>query len=210
MSNAPSTPFTIGALIFDSFELLDVFGPLEMFGMLEDRVRIVLLASVPAPIPSAQGPKAVAEVRLAGEENYDLLLVPGGIGTRTAVKDVQLIEMLIAKALRASYVASVCTGAALLARAGLINEREATTNKFAFDWVATQGPRVRWVRRARWVVDGKFWTSSGAAAGMDMALAVIQHVFGRDTALSAARRAEYLWNEDSSHDPFACGSDISP
>ena len=98
---------------------------------------------------------------------------------------------------------SVCTGAALLARAGVLDERQATSNKAAFSWVVGQGPRVRWVKQARWVEDGKFWTSSGVSAGIDMALAVIAKLFGEKTGDELALATEYEWHRDAAWDPFA-------
>jgi transcriptional regulator GlxA family with amidase domain len=98
---------------------------------------------------------------------------------------------------------TVCTGSALLARTGLLDDRPATSNKIAWDWVVAQGPRVRWQRRARWVDDGNVLTSSGVSAGIDMALALIARLNGRDLALTAARNMEYVWHEDPGDDPFA-------
>jgi putative intracellular protease/amidase len=91
----------------------------------------------------------------------DVLLVPGGPGTRQEVDNPVLIDWLATRGADAEIISSVCTGAALLARAGLLDGRAATTNKQAFAWVTEQGPRVRWVRRARWVDDGRVVTSSG-------------------------------------------------
>ena len=91
----------------------------------------------------------------------------------------------------------------MLAKAGLLDGKRATTNKLAFDWVASQGPKVDWQRKARWVEDGKFITSSGVSAGTDMALALIARLCGIDQAREAAHWAEYVWNEDSRDDPFA-------
>ena len=104
---------------------------------------------------------------------FDLILVPGGIGTRREVDNPRLLEWLNQRAAAAILVTSVCTGAALLARAGLLDGKRATTNKRAFAWVASQGPEVNWIKQARWVEDGKFATSSGVSAGIDMALALI-------------------------------------
>ena len=98
---------------------------------------------------------------------------------------------------------SVCTGAALLARAGVLDERQATSNKAAFSWVVSQGPRVRWVKQARWVEDGKFWTSSGVSAGIDMALAVIARLIRLELAEELAVLMDYEWPRDAAHDPFA-------
>jgi transcriptional regulator GlxA family with amidase domain len=198
-----SAPFTVGAMLFPGFELLDVFGPLELLGMLGGQVTLTTLAMTPGAVPSAQGPRAVADGNLADAAAFDLLLVPGGFGTREAVKDDVLIRALRTLAEASRFASSVCTGASLLARTGLLDGRRATTNKLVFDWVTTQGPNVTWIRRARWIVDGAFWTSSGVTAGMDMTLALIETVFGRAIALDAARQAEYIWNEDPAYDPFA-------
>jgi transcriptional regulator GlxA family with amidase domain len=101
-------------------------------------------------------------------------------------------------------VSSVCTGAALLARAGLLDGRRATSNKLSFKWVTEQGPAVEWIlRQARWVEDGKFATSSGVSAGIDMTLALIAKLAGAESAERIAIRMEYEWHRDPSWDPFA-------
>src|SRR5207247_3534776 len=97
-------------------------------------------------------------------------------------------------------VTSVCTGAALPARAGLLDGRRATTTKAFFQWVADQGPRVNWVKVARWVDDGKFVTSSGVSAGIDMALHVIARTHGREVSENVARAMEYDWHTDADWD----------
>jgi transcriptional regulator GlxA family with amidase domain len=105
-----------------------------------------------------------------------------------------------AEALR--IVATVCTGSFLLARTGLLDRRKATSNKRAFQEVNTYAPKVQWIAKARWVEDGKYFTFSGVSAGMDMVLAVIAKLCGRETSLEIASRAEYTWGEDRSCDPF--------
>ncbi len=106
----------------------------------------------------------------------------------------------------------VCTGSALLARAGLLDCRRATTNRMDCLWTLPFGPEVDWIGRARWVEDGKFFTSSGVSAGMDMCLAVIAHRLGRETEHQVARRAEYSWHDDAASDPsrWSTGSPWSP
>ena len=193
----------IGAVLFPGFELLDVFGPLEMFGLLGDRARITMLAERPGEVKSAQGPRGVADGGLADAAKLDLLLIPGGRGTRILVENREFLDLLRERAREARCVASVCTGSALLARAGLLDGKAATTNKRAFDWVRSQGPGVTWIREARWVEDGRFFTSSGVSAGMDMSLGLIGHLFGRTVSLEVARQAEYTWQEDKTVDPFA-------
>jgi putative intracellular protease/amidase len=161
-----------------------------------------MVAETIGPVASRQGPKAVAEVSLAAAKQFDVLLIPGGRGTRREVDNAVLIGWIGAQAHKAKFVATVCTGSALLARTGLLDGRKATSNKSAFGWVMEQGPRVLWQPRARWVVDGKYFTSAGVSAGMDMALALIETLEGSDAALRAAEQAEYRWINDPTDDPF--------
>jgi len=194
---------TLGVVLFPGFELLDVFGPLEAFGSLPGMFRIVLVAEKAGPVASAQGPRSVADHGFADCPRLDLILVPGGIGTREQAENPVLLGWLGRAAADAEIVTSVCTGTALLARAGLLDGHRATTNKMFFQWVADQGPRATWVKQARWVDDGKFVTSSGVSAGIDMALAVIARTVGREPAENVARAMEYEWHTDADVDPFA-------
>jgi transcriptional regulator GlxA family with amidase domain len=193
----------LGVVLFPGFELLDVFGPAEMFGMLTGTVEIVVVAEAQGPVASFQGPQAVAEEDFASAPQLDLILVPGGFGTRTEVENPRMAEFLRRQAAGADVVMSVCTGASLLARAGLLDGKRATTNKMFFGWVAEQGPKTDWVKEARWVEDGKMVTSSGVSAGIDMALAVIVRLYGKETGERLAVAAEYEWHRDASWDPFA-------
>jgi putative intracellular protease/amidase len=194
---------TVGTLLFPGFELLDVFGPLEMFGGLPEDYRLVTMAEQAGAVASYQGPKAIADMALLDVVPLDILLIPGGRGTRREVDNQPLINWLRSEAEVAAVVASVCTGSALLARTGLLDGRKATSNKAALPWVTQQGPKVLWQRRARWVTDGKYYTSSGVSAGIDMALALIADLNGSAKAHAAAERAEYRWGSDPGDDPFA-------
>jgi transcriptional regulator GlxA family with amidase domain len=198
-------PLSVGILLFEDFELLDVFGPAEVYGSghLDDAFKLTMVAERSGPIRSAQGPAAVADYALGDAPPLDLILVPGGIGTRREVNNQALLEWLRQRAESATIVSSVCTGAALLARAELLDGRRATTNKRAFAWVVSQGPQVTWIKQARWVEDGKFATSSGVSAGIDMALALIARLVNLEAAERVAAAMEYEWHRDSSWDPFA-------
>ena len=194
---------TIGVVIFPEFELLDVFGPIEMFGIAKDNFEIRLVAETSGAVASRQGPKSVVDHTFNESKHYDILLVPGGQGTRTGVNNKTLLDWLKMQADHAEYVASVCTGSALLAKVGLLDGIHATTNKIAMDWVMSQGEKVIWRKQARWVEDGKFFTSSGVSAGIDMSLALIQKILGQKTAEHVAMWAEYVWNRDADNDPFS-------
>lgn len=193
----------IGALIFPGFELLDMFGPLQMFGLLKDEFEIVMVAESQGPVTSNQSPQAVAHADYGAGARYDVILVPGGPGTRGEVDNPATLSWLQAIRREAELTLSVCTGSALLARAGLLDGRRATTNKSAFAWVASQGPKVDWVKKARWVEDGDLFTSSGVSAGMDMSLAAIARLLGPETADQVATWTEYDWHRDPDWDPFA-------
>lgn len=199
------TPRTIGFVLFEGFELLDVFGPAEAYGIrdADGAFRLAMVAQERGPVTSAQGPAAVAEYGFADCPHLDLLLVPGGIGTRREVENHLMISWLQERSRAAEIVTSVCTGAGLLARAGILDGRRATSNKRALDWVMSQGPKVNWVPQARWVEDGKFATSSGVSAGIDMALALIARISGNEVAERVAIAMEYDWHRDSAWDPFA-------
>jgi transcriptional regulator GlxA family with amidase domain len=194
---------TLGIVLFPEFELLDVCGPLEMFGNLKGMIDVLMVAQQRGPVESAQGPSVVADHGFADCPPLDLLLVPGGIGTRREVDNPVLLEWLCTRASEAEIAMTVCTGTALLARTGMLDGRQATTNKRVFAWVADQGPRVHWIKEARWVEDGKFVTSSGVSAGIDMALAVIARLGGEALSENLATATEYEWHRDPSWDPFA-------
>jgi transcriptional regulator GlxA family with amidase domain len=196
---------TLGVVLFPEFELLDVFGPLEVFGnrLMRDTYRVLLVAEHAGSVASAQIARAIADHGFDDCPPLDVLLVPGGGGTRREVENAALLAWLRARAADAELVTSVCTGAALLARAGVLDGRRATTNKFAFDWVVSQGPQVEWIHRARWVEDGKFVTSSGVSAGIDMALHVVARTVDAERAEMVARLMEYTAHTDADDDPFA-------
>lgn len=194
---------TLGALLYDDFELLDLFGPLEMFGNMQGTVVVRTVAEQAGLVRSAQGPQVHADHGLDDCPPLDLLLVPGGIGTRAQVDNGRLVDWLRARTDELEIAMTVCTGTALLAQAGLLDGRRATTNKMFFAWPEGTWPAVRWVREARWVEDGKFWTSSGVSAGIDMALAVVERIAGSQTAELLATATEYEWHRDAGWDPFA-------
>jgi transcriptional regulator GlxA family with amidase domain len=195
----------VGALIFEGFELLDLFGPLEALGVLaaDGGWRLLTVAERPGAVASAQGVQAVAAHGFKDCPPLDIVLVPGGIGTRRQVANETLLSWLRDQCGEAEVVASVCTGSAILARAGLLDGLRATSNKISFRWVTEQGRRVSWVYEARWVEDGRFFTSSGVSAGIDMTLAVIAKLAGAEAAEKCALHMEYEWHRDPSWDPFA-------
>ena len=137
-----SSPIHVGAILFEGFELLDFFGPLEMFGLLEGAARITVVAEKPGAVKSSSGPCGMADATMASAGGFDVLLIPGGIGIRKEMANAQFLGELKRLAEASRMVATVCTGSLLLARTGLIDGRKATTNKRSFstgDDLCTQG-----------------------------------------------------------------------
>lgn len=194
---------SVGVLLFDGFEILDAYGPIEMFGMYPDNYEITVVADTAAPVASSPGIRTVPDRVIPDTPDLDILLVPGGAGTRREIRNQPLLNWLRKTGESCQIVASVCTGSVLLARSGLLASRRATTNKNAFNWAREMAPEVSWVPIARWVVDGNIYTSSGVSAGIDMTLALIADDMGIEAAEQAANWAEYIWNRDPEQDPFA-------
>lgn len=193
---------TLSVLLFDDFETLDVFGPVEVFGRLKDHYTIRFFSLEGGIVGNGHGVKIVTEKLEEIITGTDMILIPGGYGTRQEVNNSVLISLLRTVCERSKFVLTVCTGTALLAKTGLLDGRKATSNKRAFDWVMEQGEKVEWIRKARWVVDGKFYTSSGVSAGMDMSLGFLSDHHGVDFARDTAYRIEYTWTEDKEQDEF--------
>lgn len=191
----------INILLFSDFETLDVFGPVEILGRLEGySLRYFSIGG--GTVISRQGTKVITE-KLDDADYSGILLVPGGQGTRPLVKDNVFIEKLKEVAVKSTYCLTVCTGSALLAKTNLLNGKKATSNKRAFEWVKSVNTKVDWQSSARWVVDGKFYTSSGVSAGIDMALGFTADRFGVEKAKDTAYAIEYVWNSDKDSDQFA-------
>lgn len=192
----------IAFILFDNYETLDVFGPVEIFGRLVDRYTLKFYSLDGGIIKNKHGVSVMTEkLETLGKSPY-MLLIPGGMGTRREVDNKMLIQQIIETANASTYVLTVCTGSALLAKSGLLDGRQATSNKRAFSWVESTGPNVRWDKKARWKVDGKYYTSSGVSAGMDMALGFLADSHGIEFARNVAFEIEYNWIEDKDNDSF--------
>ena len=202
----------VGALVFPQFELLDIYGPLQMIGslkrqeaagLIDEAPEIRMIAQSPDPVASFQGPKCAVDETLSSNTQSDILVIPGGPGTDLGRKNKELVAWIDAQCDKSEHVATICTGSLLLAATGRLDGRKATTNKLRFAQETPNYPKVEWVSHARWVEDGKYRTSSGVSAGMDMALALIATLYGKEAAKRATTGAEYEWHEDPTWDPFA-------
>lgn len=192
----------VAILLFDDFETLDVFGPVEIFGRLKDHYRISFLSETGGVVKNNHGVAVQSEEINSLKTDYDIFLIPGGYGTRREVDNKLFISQVKDLSLSSKFVLTVCTGTAILARTGLLDGKRATSNKRAFDWVTTQGEHVNWIRKARWTKDEKFYTSAGVSAGMDMTLGFLADIHGIEFARKVAFEIEYNWIENMEEDNF--------
>ena len=184
----------INILFFEDFETLDIFGPIEILARIEN-IKMHYVSISGGLIKSRQGYKIQTE-SISTINSKGVLVIPGGQGTRTLINDKKFIAQLKELCLNAEYILSICTGSSLLAKTGLLANRNATSNKKAFEWVRSISNNVNWIKESRWVVDDKFYTSSGVSAGMDMSLGFVSDMFGVEKAEQIADDIEYVWNRN--------------
>lgn len=209
-------PVNYGMVLYPGFQVLDVFGPLSALEMLsrDHQLNLFMIAATKDPVANVTqtGPshpknsnfaQAVLPTHtLADCPDLDVLIVPGGQGTRAHDLNI-VVEFIAARYPSLQYLITVCTGSGLVARTGILDGKKATTNKKAWNEIVAMGPHVQWIREARWVVDGNVWTSSGVSAGIDVTLAFIETVYGEEAARKVANCMEYERHMDPSNDPFA-------
>lgn len=192
----------VTVLLFEDFETLDVFGPVEIFGRLKDYYKVHFYSEEGGLVKNYHGVAIQSEKLNEAKVDHEIFLIPGGYGTRREVDNKPFIEQIKAHSQTSKFVLTVCTGTAILARTGLLDGKQATSNKRAFDWVVTQGDNVNWIRKARWVQDGKYYTSAGVSAGIDMTLGFLSDRYGIEFARKVAAEIEFNWNEDREEDNF--------
>lgn len=194
----------VGIFVFEGMEVLDFAGPFEVFTTAA-RVwalshpaeapgfSVKLLAETPA-VRARAGLLVHADVTLEASADLDLLVVPGGVVADELDKP-QIIDWIGHTAAHC-MVASVCTGAFLLAKAGLLENRSATTHWEDIDDFRAQFPAVKVLSGRRWVDEGQILSSAGISAGMDMSLHLVERFAGRALALATARQMEFDWTEN--------------
>ncbi len=192
----------IGVLLFENFETLDVFGPVEIFGRLQAHYNIKFYSQYGGSVSNAHGVNLLTDMIMDTNMSFDIFLIPGGYGTREAVENEELMKLIKSISNNSKIIFTVCTGSGLLAKTGLLSGKKATSNKRAFDWAMAQDETVVWQKKARWAVDGKYYTSAGVSAGMDMALGYLADNHGINFARKVAYEIEYTWQENKDMDEF--------
>ncbi|TFK34005.1 DJ-1/PfpI family protein [Crucibulum laeve] len=204
------TPVNYGVVLYPYFQALDVFGSLDPLNSLafEYHLNLYIIAATLDPVstrpPDDENPKKsdfaqsiVPTHTFETAPPLDVLIVPGGRADQAVVDFIAKLYPSL------KYLFTVCTGSGIAARAGVLDGKQATTNKMEWEKTIALRPQVTWITHARWVVDGNIWTSSGVSAGMDAMLAFIAEIYGKGHAEKISNYLEYKRHEDSKWDPFS-------
>ncbi len=197
----------VGILVFHNVEVLDFCGPFEVFSVARlDEARrredpspfeVVLIAQTLETIVATGGLKVQPDYTIDNAPRLDILVVPGGWGTRAALHDEQLLGFIRERARTVETMTSVCTGAMLLGHAGVLDGRHATTHWRSLDWMRESFPSVTVEDQLHVVEDGNLLTSAGISAGIDMALRVVSRYCGERVGRATARHMEYPYPDDN-------------
>lgn len=183
-------------LMFDDVEVLDFAGPFEVFSVTNELgnyslLNVYTVARDTTPITARNGLSVIPDHSINDAPRPDILIVPGGSGTRPILQQQDILNWIERTSQCAEKVLSVCTGALLLAKVGLLDGLKSTTHHSAFELLGQLAPSTEIVRNARFVDNGKVITAAGISAGMDMSLYVIEMLYGKVTAQHTAEYMEY-------------------
>jgi len=182
--------------IFDDAEVLDFAGPFEVFSVTNELsgyslLNVFTVAGEKKPVRARNGLSVNPDYSTSDAPGVDILIIPGGCGTRPLLLQPDILTWIRHTAQGAERVLSVCTGALLLGQVGLLDGIRSTTHHSAFEILAELAPNTEVVRNERFVDNGKVITSAGISAGIDMSLHVVESFFGRETAQNTAAYMEY-------------------
>jgi len=198
-------PLIVGILIFDEVEILDVTGPFEVFAVtrLNEKQRlqqlspfkVYLIAEENKQIIAIGGLRLTPDITISECPLFDLLIIPGGWGTRKESKNKILLNWINSQfnaiETNGKLIASICTGSSLLGKAGLLDGRDATTHWKAFNFLKKSAPKARILKNVRFTLTEPILTSAGVSAGIDLALRIVSHFFGKEVGQATARYMEY-------------------
>jgi len=189
---------TVALLLFPDVEVLDFAGPFEVFSVAALSVdpapfRVVTVAATTAPILAIGGLKVTPDHDLDSCPQADVLLIPGGNGSRPAMRNDKILAWLKAQVEKAEIVASICTGALLLGKIGLLDGLRATTHWTAIEELRAVSPKIDVQPQTRFIDNGKVLTSAGISAGIDMSLYLVKRLCGDTLADMVVREMEYDW-----------------
>ncbi len=215
--NTVTTPRLVVVLAFEGAQLLDVAGPVQTFASANEIAnktakgahgapyRVVVVSRRGGPVTTTSGLPLVTRplARTLGKARIDTLIIPGGGGVQNAVKEAATVEWVRRQAASVRRIASVCTGAFLLAEAGVLAGRRATTHWQFCARLAQQYPDIQVEADPIYVRDGRIWTSAGITAGIDLSLALVQEDLGRKVAMAVARHLVVFLNRPGGQSQFS-------
>lgn len=187
----------VGILIFDEVEVLDFTGPFEVFSIAADDnstklFNVTVIAEKNRIINARNGLKVLPDYSFQDTKEIDILIIPGGFGAETVeFKNQELLKWIIEINKKTMITASVCTGAIILAETKLLDNKKATTHWMDIDRLKKDYPSIRVIADKKYVEDGKFLTSGGVSAGINMSLYIIEKLCGKKIAINTAKRMEY-------------------
>jgi transcriptional regulator GlxA family with amidase domain len=197
----------VGILLFENIEVLDFCGPFEVFTVTrlnEEKRRqelspfnVILVAENKGPVVTQGGMKVLPDYDFNDCPVLDILVVPGGWGTRKEMENELLLKWIADRSRQVETLTSVCTGALLLGKAGLLDGKRATTHWRSLDWMQELFPKTTVEKQLHFVEDGTLITSAGISAGIDMSLKVVSRYFGEAIARATAKHMEYPFPESN-------------
>ena len=198
----------IGIVIFDEVEVLDFCGPFEVFSVTtnlqahqqtesKSPFQVFTVAEHNKLVTTRGGMLVQPHFTITDHPSIDIVVVPGGFGTRKEIDNPALMEWLTRITQHTRLNTSVCTGSFLLAKVGVLSGHSATTHWASLDRFEQAFPNVQVQREVRWVDDGTVITSAGVSAGIDMSLHVVERLLGREQAVQTAKQMEYAWQENT-------------
>jgi len=195
------SPWRVSVLVFDDADLLDIAGPYEVFAVAGRReglepFQVTLVGVAPGTVVLRGGFRVEPAFTMADAPTAEILIVPGGVGTRRLMEDPALLAWICRAAEQAELVLSVCTGALLLGKAGLLDGLEVTTHQSAIALLREAAPKARVRQGERFLDNGKVIVAAGISAGIDMALHVVERLLGAELAAEAAAYMEYHWDQN--------------
>ena len=193
----------IAIMIFDNVEVLDFAGPYEVFNVTAELnqpapFNVYTVAETAAPVRTRGKMSVNPNYSIYGMPPADILLIPGGYGTRALLRKPHMIEWLKAQSEKVELLLSVCTGSLVLAKAGLLDGREATTHHGNFLELEQLAPTCKVVKDKRYLGSGKIIMSGGVSAGIDMSLHVVQKLLGNEALVKTLTEMEYPWTPETS------------
>lgn len=190
--------WNVGILLFDEVEVLDFAGPFEVFSVttyedfITNAFHVSTISETGERIIVRNGLKVDPDYSFDTAPEFDIVVIPGGPGAReTQVNNPRAIEWVKEQKSKVNIMTSVCTGSFLLAKAGLLDGKKATTHWFNYDRFERQFPKVHLQRGVKYVDQGNIVTSGGVSAGINMSLYVVERLLGKDIASNTARGMEY-------------------